>query len=719
MMSSGRKTFLSLGIIWAGQCLAAAPTAFDQWAVSNGQISSDCPTGFSCSAPIDGVGFLQREIRDLSTNDAYLQTIITSKDSTGPAGDVDFADESFVFKHGLSDISTGIFGIADKQAIRNDNSAGINTKRFDSTTNVSSGWASDPGEVHFNSNQSFTESQQYPEDFSASFDLKIFDNGSGGQGYSEMDIWQDARDPGIVDGGEFESVFHYKDRKNEAGNTEGVRLAISQNIGAGYPKLLTLEDENNNRIRIETGGKISDEERQVFLVRRSNGSLSVGGDPMWIYHWQSTGLDGRKSSPLLGQWFGCRSFSLGDQCEEYSKHETLAMPNLPFDPVPFDAPVGHHSKKQDENLYDKVEGGNKVVVPGLNAGGDIAPLPTPRVLAPPVHVAGGTDLLLDWSVSNGKISVTCPSGFSCQNAITDDGFVQVTLTDRATGEVFFETIVTDRTATGSSSSLAFSNQAVIKQLPIGEQTTFSGIANSMKVSDPHHVMYNTSTIRTGWARTEGIPDMVIDQQTSYSLFDMDANMDDRGNRTGVFLDMIQYAANSKQKLDEQIFIHTEIGGDMLTQSGRADLPGGYNITWNAGDDIAVTFMTVGNDPSSAQMKDDDKDPTGNERRDWNQGWGGWRISYLFYDNYSDTKHPEGLVTPKDKPGWIFWKDDPFGTLESKIDTARAGGGLNGASSGTGFFEIQDGKGGDWTQGTTVSSGVGDGGGNCKDDYCKD
>lgn len=687
-----KAVFVCIGITGVGQSFAAAPVAFDQWAVNSGQVSASCPSGFSCSDAIDGLGFLQREIRELSSDKAYLQTIITSKDSSGQGGNVDFADESFVFKHGLTDSTLGVVGIADKQAIRHDGSVGNMTKTFDSTTSVSSGWAASSGNVVFNSNQHLIESQQFPDDFSATFDLKVY-----GDNNSEIDIWQAARDPGLSESNEFDNVFHYMDNKDASGSVKGSRLALSQNMGAGYPKLLTLEDERNDSIRIETGGPISNEERQVFLVRRSSGNMSTSSNPMWIYHWNSVGIDARKGKPLTGGWFGCRSSSFSDQCQDYSKHETLAMPSLPFDPLPFNAPVGHHNKDVDESLYPARTGGQQLNVnaPGLNAGGFVPPPPTPRELAPATQVAGGENLLLGWSASGGQISFNCPSGFSCRNAIVDDGFIQVTLTDLSTGENYFETIVTDRGASGSASSLAFSNQAVIKQLPLNEQTTFSGVANTMKVTDSSEYMFNTSTIRTGWARTNSSPDIEIDQQTSWTLFEFDANMDDAGNRTGLFLDLVQNASNPEQKLDEQIFIHTQVGGDMLTRSGGANLPGGYSTNWSAGDHVAVTFLTVGNDPSSSQGKEQTKKDTGNERQNWNQGWGGWRVSLMSFDNYSDNKHPTGIVTPKDTPAWTFWQNDPFGDLNSKINSAQAGGGLGGASSGKGGNSLGDGKGGSW------------------------
>ncbi|MBI3772437.1 MAG: hypothetical protein HY272_07040 [Gammaproteobacteria bacterium] len=702
-----------ISVIGGGAVWAAAPVAFNNWALSGGSISSTCPSGFTCKDPITGAGFFQREIFNPTTDKRYLQTIITSNDATAAATlgtdlQKGFSDENFVLKHGLANPSASIKGLADHQVNKARSTDPAVVRDFDSTTTINSGWASGPGLTLFSTQQNFAETQVAPRDFTAGFKLDIFGNSIGGRDRSDLDIQQWVKDPGMAPGNEFDTVFHYMDKKDSLDNVQGNRLALSQNIGLGYPKLLTLEDEGNNKITIATGGLFHSEERQVFFVRQSGGTMKASSDPLWIYHWQSTGEDGRQMKPLRGQWFGCRSTSHSDQCQDYSKHETLSAPSLPFDPLPFTAAVGHHSREADKGLYTyngTVANGSmkdQLVVPGPLVGGNAAPLPTPRKMPAPTPSVNGQSQLLNWAVNNGEIGIVCPTGFSCSTLARDAGFVQVKLVKTATGETYYETIGTAANATGNVSSLAFYNEAAIKQLPQAQQTTFSGIAARTKVANSSQVMDMETQLRTGWAANDATPDIEVHQVMSWTKFDFLANNNNVGARTGSKLDMIQHAKNSKEKLDEQIFIHSEYAGDMLTTAGKATLPGNKVVSWLPGDDVRVTFMTVGNDPTSyadpSNPKDSTTGPTGNDRRDWNQGWGGWRISYLFYDNYSDNKQPEGLVTPKDKPGWIFWTENPFGSLKARVDSTQGGFAGASATASLGVNSIDENKGGSWTPG---------------------
>lgn len=685
-----------------GSLLAAPPTTFNNWALSNGSISSGCPSGFTCKDPITGSGFFQRVMTNDSSQKSFLQTIITSNDATLPTPGAGiskgFSDESFVLKHGMANPTAEVKGLADNQVNKSRNTDPAVVRDFDSVTTINSGWASGPGLTLFSTQQSFAETQKAPRDFTAAFKLDVFGNALGERMSSNMDVQQAVKDPGVEVGNEFDTVFHYQDNKDSVDNVIGNRLALSQNIGLGYPKLLTLENEQNNSIGIYTGGLFSTEERQVFFVRQSSGSMKASSDPLWIYHWQSTGLDARQMQPLRGQWFGCRSTNHTDQCQDYSKHETLSPPSLPFDPLPFTAAVGYHSRDADMSLYPKAAGNLRddvMVVPGVYVGGNAAPAPTPYKMPAPTPSVNGQSQLLNWVVNSGDIGIICPTGFSCSILARDKGFMQVKLVQALTGETYYETIGTAANATGDVNSLAFYNDAAIKQLSQDKQSTFSGIAARTKVADSRQVMDMETQLRTGWASSSATPDIEAHQVTSFTKFDFLANNNNTGARTGSKLDMIQYAKNSQEKLDEQIFIHSEYAGDMLTAAGKATLPGNKVVSWLPGDDVRVTFMTVGNDPSSAEGSELTKGLTGNERRDWNQGWGGWRISYLFYDNYSDNKQPEGLVTPKDKPGWIFWTENPFGSLTARIDSVQ--GGLPGASatSSLGANSIQENKGGAW------------------------
>ena len=91
---------------------ATSPQGAFTWSVdSNGNITVDCPTGFSCApATNTGAGFLQRQITD-SSGTTFIQTINAETD--GGTGTFDsfagagafFADESYVVMGGTGGLS--------------------------------------------------------------------------------------------------------------------------------------------------------------------------------------------------------------------------------------------------------------------------------------------------------------------------------------------------------------------------------------------------------------------------------------------------------------------------------------------------------------------------------------------------------------------------------------------------------------------------------------
>ncbi len=137
----------------------ATPPAFGLWKVTDGAITDDsgsldvndiaCPSGFTCSSPLTGAGFFQRQVMDASGN-RYFQTIITEVDALGAQAtledDLTFYDESFVKALFNSGNATGIM---DKQHIQqvDINPAFANDAvyvKFVADTNINSGdWAGD------------------------------------------------------------------------------------------------------------------------------------------------------------------------------------------------------------------------------------------------------------------------------------------------------------------------------------------------------------------------------------------------------------------------------------------------------------------------------------------------------------------------------------------------------------------------------------------------
>lgn len=146
-MSKAVKTVTSVGatalLLSASAAVAAPPTAFDQWSVTGGAITSTagtagCPSGFTCSSAVTGDGFFQRQITDTSTSDSYFQTVITDSGVTGAPGALTFSDESFV--------KTGnTTGIADKSQIESTSTTGTIVETFDTSSELNTGWAAPAG----------------------------------------------------------------------------------------------------------------------------------------------------------------------------------------------------------------------------------------------------------------------------------------------------------------------------------------------------------------------------------------------------------------------------------------------------------------------------------------------------------------------------------------------------------------------------------------------
>jgi len=134
-MNKTYKAASSIGaaaLVLSGAAMAAAPTSFDAWGVTGGNITSTCPTGFTCTTAVTGDGFFQRQISDASGT--YFQTIITDSGVTGTPGGLSFSDESFV--------QTGnVGGLADKSSTSDASTTGTLTETFSGATTLLTGWA--------------------------------------------------------------------------------------------------------------------------------------------------------------------------------------------------------------------------------------------------------------------------------------------------------------------------------------------------------------------------------------------------------------------------------------------------------------------------------------------------------------------------------------------------------------------------------------------------
>lgn len=105
----------------------------------------------------------------------------------------------------------------------------------------------------------------------------------------------------------------------------------------------------------------------------------------------------------------------------------------------------------------------------------------------------------NWSVSSGTISSgACQTGYSCGSAMSDVGFFQRMVTENASGQVFFQTIITENNATaatGALDSLVFSDESFVRTGNV------NGIADKQRISETTGttVFKASTTLGSGWA----------------------------------------------------------------------------------------------------------------------------------------------------------------------------------------------------------------------------
>ncbi len=174
----------SAALIVSGAAMAAPPTTngFDQWSVSNGDITINdtsgpggCPAGAtSCGTPIQDNGFFQQQVEVGGVT--YFKTIITDLDATGtpipsapagtiptiPAGSLTFSDENYVAQS-VGGVSNS--GIAGKQQLYEEQTTG---DEFFTSNNLAVGWAQGPGEAQVDVSQ-IVRNQDPGNEFNTAF----------------------------------------------------------------------------------------------------------------------------------------------------------------------------------------------------------------------------------------------------------------------------------------------------------------------------------------------------------------------------------------------------------------------------------------------------------------------------------------------------------------------------------------------------------------------
>lgn len=146
--------------------LAGPPVPFNGWSASNGTIAAGCPSGFTCEVVGSSPGFLQRSITSSAPGGGtYVQTIVAGSTASGtPLAGLSFTDEGFVRQ---SQGTEGVFGIADRQAIKLQNTTSNATQSFDYLAMIKTGWAADPGVPNVDIRQTISELSNTGKKFDA------------------------------------------------------------------------------------------------------------------------------------------------------------------------------------------------------------------------------------------------------------------------------------------------------------------------------------------------------------------------------------------------------------------------------------------------------------------------------------------------------------------------------------------------------------------------
>lgn len=268
----------------------------------------------------------------------------------------------------------------------------------------------------------------------------------------------------------------------------------------------------------------------------------------------------------------------------------------------------------------------------------------------PAAIAGPPVSFDRWSANNGNITSACPSGYTCEVNVADDGILQRLIID-ADGNRYIQQIISDSSASGAMNAESFVNA--------NQAQNINGIALKQRVQSTlgNDVMDSLAVINTGWAITPGEASVVlhqtIDSSTEpsvgyHSSFDYRQNRNTAGNITGFAVDIRQDVTDSSQLAnttatgqDIHSFVMRRRSGDEVRSSGSVSLPStggggmmgdgggpaGGTMSWRTGDDITTIWI--------GQVCEGCQD-SGMGGMGGMGGMSGSLFSYQAYDNLSDS-----------------------------------------------------------------------------------
>jgi hypothetical protein len=205
-----------------------------------------------------------------------------------------------------------------------------------------------------------------------------------------------------------------------------------------------------------------------------------------------------------------------------------------------------------------------------------------------------------WTATNGVGIGGCPTGFTCEEINSGDGFSQATVTENADpSNAFIRTIVTDVAAgCNSFATCAFSDENFVKT-----DGTSTGISARQSINDLPLNFSSSVELASGWALVPNTPSVNINQGLTAdpdgtanngdefnTAFNLQVNLDGSGNQTGKSMNVSQDVGLGAGTTDNQVFDVRERSGTLQTIPGSATLAGD-SVSWVAGDDVLLTWIS--------------------------------------------------------------------------------------------------------------------------------
>ncbi len=307
-----------------------------------------------------------------------------------------------------------------------------------------------------------------------------------------------------------------------------------------------------------------------------------------------------------------------------------------------------------------------------------------------------------WSVSNGTINASCPTGFNCAVIASDDGFLQKNVQDAADGTTFIQTIIASDNATGTFSDESF----VWQRDPALNTSEATGIADKQTIqfaqtTETADSRFDATTeLHIGWAEVANTPNIEVSQGVTevsrskgfgsgfvegnfQSTAEIAINSDGNGEQTGLRMafdqtveepgqfmrsgdlnddgnrkDNVHSTSGNFAEIDTQVFALRRLAGDQVTSSGSASLPGAGRVSWQAGDDLRA-YMVANAFHHSRTTQDGGSGVSLQNTKDDKPGYQTVTMNMVGYDNLSESAPGiNSFRYATTQP--VGWATDPFG-----------------------------------------------------------